>query len=598
MTKLILEGGAAVDGRRILQSEVPLIIDKVDEILSGLGLVKGEDWDMVGSAGKKKEGETSGDIDISIRRDRMKEVLGSGDGRLDVFNDLGKYLAGLGYDRQKVSFDQVSFGMPINGDDDIVQVDFELSRSLEWSRFAKYSPDYRKDESKYKGHVRNILMMCIVKYCFKKTIKRVTLDDDTVVDGEIEAYVIRLADGLYKTRKNWFAKNGVNMKKTENLMHEYDELIADTPQGFIDLIFNDGKIEDFISFETLFDTFMSDKFKFPENRERILVGVVMSLDSQGIEIPTEIPQEYVDKAREKEKFAKEREALNNGGKDKRKIKHIETFESFAVRDEEDMINEGVVVKKARGGMKVVKEDGTESVLPSITKVLNAMEDKSWYENWVANVGKETAVAISKASAHRGTMMHYLLDWYFGGMINKEELRAQLDSRCPSFTDDEKNVAFGLFTVLYDGGVFDGIKDVDCLEKSIYCLENGGFWGKTDFVCMKDNGSKVIVDFKSSKSVNTKDKKVEKYKLQLAGYWLAWRETMGEELTGCELWIAHEDSDVPEVIELNGSELKAKCDEFLEMVTMWHDQYAQPVETVLGINEMKNIISFDKFILEN
>ena len=598
MKNLILEGGAAVDGRRILQSEVPTIIDKVDEILSGLGLVRGEDWDIIGSAGKKKEGDTSGDIDISIRRDRMKEVLGSGDGRLDVFNDLGKYLAGLGYDRQKVSFDQVSFGMPINGDDDIVQVDFELSRSLEWSRFAKYSPDYRKDESKYKGHVRNILMMCIVKYCFKKTIKRVTLDDDTVVDGEIEAYVIRLADGLYKTRKNWFAKNGVNMKKTENLMHEYDELIADTPQGFIDLIFNDGKIEDFISFETLFDTFMSDKFKFPENRERILVGVVMSLDSQGIEIPTEIPQEYVDKAREKEKFAKEREALNNGGKDKRKIKHIETFESFAVRDEEDMINEGVVVKKARGGMKVVKEDGTESVLPSITKVLSAMDDKDWYEKWVAKVGKETAVAISKASAHRGTMMHYLLDWYFGGMIDKEELRAQLDRRCPSFTDDEKNVAFGLFTVLYDGGVFDGIKDVDCLEKSIYCLENGGFWGKTDFVCMKDNGSKVIVDFKSSKSVNTKDKKVEKYKLQLAGYWLAWRETMGEELTGCELWIAHEDSDVPEVIELNGYELRAKCDEFLGMVTMWHDQYAQPVETVLGINEMKNIISFDKFILEN
>ena len=598
MTNLILEGGAAVNGRRILQSEVSMIVDKADEILSALGLVKGEDWDIVGSAGKKKEGDTSGDIDISIRRDRMKEVLGSGDGRLDVFNDLGKYLAGLGYDRQKVSFDQVSFGMPINGDDDIVQVDFELSRSLEWSRFAKYSPDYRKDESKYKGHVRNILMMCIVKYCFKKTIKRVTLDDDTVVDGEIEAYVIRLADGLYKTRKNWFAKNGVNMKKTENLMHEYDELIADTPQGFIDLIFNDGKIEDFISFETLFDTFMSDKFKFPENRERILVGVVMSLDSQGIEIPTEIPQEYVDKAREKEKFAKEREALNNGGKDKRKIKHIETFESFAVRDEEDMINEGVVVKKARGGMKVVKEDGTESVLPSITKVLSAMDDKDWYEKWVAKVGKETAVAISKASAHRGTMMHYLLDWYFGGMIDKEELRAQLDSRCPSFTDDEKNVAFGLFTVLYDGGVFDGIKDVDCLEKSIYCLENGGFWGKTDFVCMKDNGSKVIVDFKSSKSVNTKDKKVEKYKLQLAGYWLAWRETMGEELTGCELWIAHEDSDVPEVIELNGYELRAKCDEFLGMVTMWHDQYAQPVETVLGINEMKNIISFDKFILEN
>ena len=597
MTKLILEGGKAVDGRRILQSEVPLIVDKVDEILSGLGLVRGEDWEMVGSAGKKKEDDTSGDIDVCIKRNRMKEVLGSANDLKSIQNDLSKYLEGLGYDKTYISFEQISVGLPINDVDDVVQVDLILTRSLEWSMFTQSSPDYRKDESKYKAHVRNVLMMCIIKYCFKRTTKRVTMDDDTVVDGEVEAYVLRLTDGLYKTRKNWIGKTGGILAK-DVVMHEYDELITDTPQGLIDLLFNDGTVEDYLFFETLFDAFMSNRFKFPENRERILIGYIMSLDGQGIDVPTEIPQEYVDKAREKERLAAERKAYDKEHKIKRKIKHIETFESFVNEYIDNMINEGAVVKKARGGMKVVKEDGTESVLPSITKVLSAMDDKDWYEKWVAKVGKETAVAISKASAHRGTMMHLLLDWYFGGMVNKEELRAQLDVRCPSYTDDEKNVAFGLFSVLYDGGVFDNIKDVDCLEKSIYCLENGGFWGKTDFVCMKVDGSKVIVDFKSSKSVNTKDKKVEKYKLQLAGYWLAWRETMGEELTGCELWIAHEDSDVPEVIELNGSELRAKCDEFLGMVQMWHDQFAEPVEAVLGINEMKNIIPFDKFILEN
>ena len=600
MSTLILEGGAAVNGRRILQSEVPSIVDKVDEILSGLGLVRGEDWDMVGSAGKKKAEDTSGDIDICIKKDRMMEVLGSVDDKKGVFNDLAKYLEGLGYDRYVVQpgFSQVSLGLPINDVDDVIQVDLILTRSLEWSKFTQASPDYTKDESKYKGHVRNVLMMCIVKYCFKRTTKRVTLDDDSVVDGETENFVIRLTDGLYKTRKNWFGKKGDSMVKTANLMHEYDELITDTPQGLIDLLFNDGTMDDFLSFETLFDAFMSDRFKFPENRERILVGFVMSLDGQKIDVPTEIPQEYVDQAREKERFAQEREAFDKANKVKRKIKHIETFESFVVRDEEDMLNEGVVVKKARGGMKVVKEDGTESVLPSITKVLSAMDDKDWYAKWVEKVGKETAVAISKASAHRGTMMHHLLDLYFGGMVDKEALRAEMDIRFTTFTDDEKEVAFKLFSVLYDGGVFDTIKDVDSIEKSIYCLENGGFWGKTDFVCEKNNGGKIIVDFKSSKSVHTKESKVEKYKLQLAGYWLAWRETMGEALSGCELWIAHEDSTAPDVIELKGGELKAKCDEFLEMVRIWHDKYAQPVENVLGINEMKNIISFEKFILEN
>lgn len=336
MENLILEGGAAVNGRRILQSEVPTIIDKVDEILSGIGLVKGEDWDLVGSAGKKKAEDTSGDIDICIKKDRIEEVL-TGIG--DVYNNLANHLESLGYDKYIIQkgFSQVSFGMPINDVDDLVQVDFILVRNLEWSKFTQSSPDYTKDESKYKGHVRNVLMMCIVKYCFKKTTKRVTLEDDTVVDGETENFVIRLTDGLYKTRKHNFGKNFDTIVKTRTLMHEYDELITDTPQGLIDLLFNDGTLDDFLSFETLFDAFMSDRFKFPENRERILVGYVMSLDGQGIDIPTEIPQEYVDEAREKERLAKEREEYEKENKINRrgkKIKHIETFESYAGRNNE------------------------------------------------------------------------------------------------------------------------------------------------------------------------------------------------------------------------------------------------------------------------
>ena len=147
MENLILEGGAAVNGRRILQSEVPMIVDKVDEILSALGLVKGEDWDIVGSAGKKKSEDTSGDIDICIKKDRMKDVLGSGDGVKDVYNDLCNHLESLGYDRCVVQtgFSQVSFGMPINDADDIVQVDFMLVRNLEWSKndLIKYTEKYR-----------------------------------------------------------------------------------------------------------------------------------------------------------------------------------------------------------------------------------------------------------------------------------------------------------------------------------------------------------------------------------------------------------------------------------------------------------------------
>ena len=59
----------------------------------------------------------------------------------------------------------------------------------------------------------------------------------------------------------------------------------------------------------------------------------MSLDGQKIDIPTEIPQEYVEQAREKERLAKERDEYEKANKVKKKIKHIETFECFVNKDD-------------------------------------------------------------------------------------------------------------------------------------------------------------------------------------------------------------------------------------------------------------------------
>lgn len=333
--RLIEEGGAAVDGRRILQSEVPHIVETVDGILSKLDLVKGEDWDIVGSAGKKKDGDTSGDIDICILSNKMMSAMNASDKR-EMLNNLSDFLNKLGYEKTVVAlgFNQVSFGLPINGPEDIIQVDFICVRSLVWSKFMQSSPDYRKDESKYKSHCRNVLVMCITKSCFKRTTKRVTLEDDTIRDGEIETYVVRLTDGLYKTRRNWFGKKGDTIIKTVNRMHEYDELITDTPQEFIDLLFDGATVEDFNSFETVYSLLVSDKFKFPEKRDKIIVSYVMSLDEQKIDIPSEIEQKYIDEAREKEEAIKS----ESGERKKLKIKNIETLEKRVLSFDE-FINE-------------------------------------------------------------------------------------------------------------------------------------------------------------------------------------------------------------------------------------------------------------------
>ena len=72
----------------------------------------------------------------------------------------------------------------------------------------------------------------------------------------------------------------------------------------------------------------------------------------------------------------------------------------------------IVVKKARGGMKVVKEDG---------RVLYYQSSQ-----WMIKIGMRSGLqrkgkhAISSAQRNNDALF---LDWYFGGMINKEELRA-------------------------------------------------------------------------------------------------------------------------------------------------------------------------------
>ena len=75
MRKLIEEGGNAVGGRPIQQSEVPEIVEMVNSILDSIGLVFHDDYESCGSAGKKKADKTSGDIDFIVNKKKIIEIL-------------------------------------------------------------------------------------------------------------------------------------------------------------------------------------------------------------------------------------------------------------------------------------------------------------------------------------------------------------------------------------------------------------------------------------------------------------------------------------------------------------------------------------------
>lgn len=342
MSKLIEEGGNAVNGRPIKQEEVPEIIEVVNGILDSIGLTFHDDYEAVGSAGKKKPEETSGDIDFIVNKKKIIEILG-----IEPSAKIGEILAilktkieELGYNSvQQNGLSLLSVAVPFKGPEDIVQVDLLLAGSMEFARFFQKSPDYRKDESKYKAMMRNIFLITMASTIARRVTKEVTLANGFIGTAEIEKYSVKLNDGVFKTRNSWVGKRNRLIKSRETL-HDYDELIYDTPQGFIDFLFNDTTPDDLISFESVFNVFMSYKFKYPEHRDKILVSTVMAIiadtkkDATPV-IPDEIDNKYVVKA--KESIAKI-EADYEANK-KSDIVDVRTFEGNYVKSFDKFLNE-------------------------------------------------------------------------------------------------------------------------------------------------------------------------------------------------------------------------------------------------------------------
>lgn len=314
---LLEEGGNAVSGRRIKQTEVYPIYDRVSEILTELGLEKDVDFSLVGSAGKKKDEDTSGDLDIVIDRNKLCNHFNCElDDLYDIISDI-LIKKGITKIHKSKGFKEVSFGFPVNSPDDIVQVDFMFAASVEWGKFAHMSADYRNNESKYKALYKNSLLTSIIDACFKKTTHSIELPDGEKIDDEIEKYSYRLMDGIYKIRKSYRGAKPNTIKKTPVTLSEFDELVSHTPTEVIDLFFDNADIKDFSSFEKLFNLLMSNKFKFPEKRDEIIESTIEDLDNRHFELPSEL-EPYVEKSRNNialkvKKFSENQNKLKKNG---------------------------------------------------------------------------------------------------------------------------------------------------------------------------------------------------------------------------------------------------------------------------------------------
>ena len=247
--------------------------------ISGMG----DDAAVIGSAGKKLPGDTSGDIDIAVSADKIAGYL---DVSLqNVLIELNNVLKKLGYEtKMAAGFGQVSIAAPIDGNikNGVGQVDLMLSTDMKWSKFIYESPDFRTGESKYKGAYRNILLMSIIGQCFGKTLSK-TPEGAT---KEYEARVIRMNQGIVQIRKTFQGKKG--LIKTAKLLRDFDKEITREPQDVVDMIFNGAKPKDIVTYEGLKALLESGSFKFPEKVDAILDEFKMRMTHSGLPLPSDI----------------------------------------------------------------------------------------------------------------------------------------------------------------------------------------------------------------------------------------------------------------------------------------------------------------------
>lgn len=202
----------------------------------------------VGSFMKKPEDSLYNDLDIAIecnwdRKDHIKEL---------IFTYFGKDngLVLLGHDNEHLNVFNLAFKLDT---DKYFQVDFMCVKNLEFAKFAFHSPDFKNNESKYKGMYASILLMSIIRNI---PLERKHFDDGSL--EEWEYYSLSQKDGLIQKHKTFIGVKGKRIKSPrllEEIFITYDvdeimKIIFDTKDA----------IKYVYTFEGLLDYICSNQF--------------------------------------------------------------------------------------------------------------------------------------------------------------------------------------------------------------------------------------------------------------------------------------------------------------------------------------------------
>lgn len=224
---------------------------------------------ILSSVMKKPDDMYCGDIDIAIQlpwaEDNVERVKQYGLEHLpvnEVVVSQGLKLVSYGY---------------IDKDTNLVhQVDIMFTEDILYSEFMYYSPDYTKNESRFKGLYRtNLLIICAGNIPLDKAIYPDTYYTNEDFDGkytgelkEFYKYTLTYDNGLELRKKSTLGKTRM-CKKAYTISKEK---ITDNIMQILTMIFGDNMTVDMsTSYENIIKVLFSPDYKYgPEIRNNIL----------------------------------------------------------------------------------------------------------------------------------------------------------------------------------------------------------------------------------------------------------------------------------------------------------------------------------------
>lgn len=252
----INEGGNAVQADPIPAFIAPKVYEQIEQQLKKHASVE---MAPLGSLGKKKDDDFTGDIDIAVNFKSKQELI---EAVQKAFPDM---------DRNDETFPNIvsiSYPYNIDGHNGNAQIDFMIVKDMNWAKFRYSSPDFKKGESKYKAAVRSQLCSIIVSEIPFEEAKEEYFEDGVTVKRKWK-YTFN-TEGVFKQLLDYTGKNG-KPKKNPTKLKEFEELITNDPQNFIKFLFGEeGKLEDYTSAESLWKAIHDPKkFKWQDKVKTI-----------------------------------------------------------------------------------------------------------------------------------------------------------------------------------------------------------------------------------------------------------------------------------------------------------------------------------------